>query len=353
MGFTLTYTLALSGLLQWAARQSAEVENMLTSVERISAYSSLAAEVGYTSTRPVLNYDDGDGDPCLSPVKTSNILDNQEAPSSENDSRDSKDKIMRGELRIIDLFVSYREDMTPVLRNINLHIPAGSRVGVCGRTGSGKSSLLLSLLRLNVILSGDILLDGQSLISTSLENAREIVTSIPQTPDLFSGTVRFNLDPFRQYSDLAIWDALKAAHIDDYIRRNPRGLEASVEEGGRNFSVGQRQLLNLARAILRRSPLVLLDEVTASVDYATDRLLQEAIRQSPSFAFSTVITIAHRLRTIADNNLIVVIRDGEVAEVGSPKELLQKASLFRVLAIESNEFNDICKLAGLESALAL
>lgn len=149
------------------------------------------------------------------------------------------------------------------------------------------------------------------------------------------------------YSDENIWSALGDAHIKDYISQGGRGLDAEVEEGGKNFSVGQRQLLSLARAILRRRPIVLMDEVTASIDYVTDRLIQETIRRSDALRNSTIITVAHRLRTIADSDRIVVVEAGRVAEEGSPADLLARPdSIFRSLAEESNEIDEIRRLAG-------
>jgi len=257
-----------------------------------------------------------------------------------------------GHLLLKNLTVTYRHDLDPVLKKLNIDIPAGYKVGICGRTGSGKSSSLLALLRLNIITSGDILLDGESLLSLDLQSARSRLSIIPQDPHLFSGTIRFNLDPFSAHSDTEIWGALQDAHIDDHIKADPLGLSALVEESGKNFSVGQRQLLSLARAILRRSKVVLMDEVTASIDYLTDRLIQETIRTSPALRDSTIITVAHRLRTIADSDLIVVVQAGEVIEMGAPGTLLLEAkgkvdhnSEFTRLVQESNEYDEIFKIA--------
>jgi ABC-type multidrug transport system fused ATPase/permease subunit len=247
---------------------------------------------------------------------------------------------------LVDLTATYRLDLDPVLKGLTVSIPFGSKVGVCGRTGSGKSSFLLALLRLNIVTGGDVLLDDESLMRMALEDSRSHISLIPQEPHLFSGSLRFNLDPFSSHTDKEIWTALGDAHIKEYVQRDEAGLLMVVEEGGKNFSVGQRQLLSLARAILRKCPIVLMDEVSASIDYATDSLIQETIRRSPALRYSTIFTIAHRLRTIADSDVIMVIRDGELAEVGSPYELLQREqSLYKALSEESGEADEIAAIA--------
>jgi ABC-type multidrug transport system fused ATPase/permease subunit len=254
--------------------------------------------------------------------------------------------IQGASIDIEDLYVRYRRDLDTVLKGVTIHVPAGAKVGICGRTGSGKSSTLLALLRLNVITGGDIKLDGKSLLQMDLETARSKIATIPQDPHLFSGTVRQNLDPFEVYSDAEIWSALEDAHIKDHISQSDAGLSCEVEESGKNFSVGQRQLLVMARAILRRSRVVLMDEVTANIDYKTDRLIQQSIRESPALRGATIITIAHRLRTVADSDMIVVIRNGVVAETGTPLDLLRQSdSEFRALAEESGEYDEIQSIA--------
>eukprot|EP01038_Epipyxis_sp_PR26KG_P011896 gene11896-15916_t len=329
IGYTLVYTMSLAGLFQWTVRQSAEVEAQMTAIERICSYSALPSEPGYHTTFANMN------DPPLLKSNSSN------------------DSTKRGNLSLVNLSVKYRLDLDNVLSGISVDIPAGYKVGVCGRTGSGKSSLLLALLRLNLITGGDIVLDGESLLKMDLETARRAIAMIPQDPHLFSGTIRFNLDPFSVYTDEEIWSALKDSHIYDFVRQEGGlGLSMLVEEGGKNFSVGQRQLLSLARATLRKCSVILMDEVTASIDFLTDRLIQETIRQSPALREATIITIAHRLRTIADSDLIVVIDKGQIVETGKPIDLLTKEnSQFYSLAHESNEFEDILKLASSSSPL--
>eukprot|EP00595_Chromulina_sp_UTEXLB2642_P003486 CAMPEP_0196763784 /NCGR_PEP_ID=MMETSP1095-20130614/4774_1 /TAXON_ID=96789 ORGANISM="Chromulina nebulosa, Strain UTEXLB2642" /NCGR_SAMPLE_ID=MMETSP1095 /ASSEMBLY_ACC=CAM_ASM_000446 /LENGTH=332 /DNA_ID=CAMNT_0042117773 /DNA_START=3152 /DNA_END=4150 /DNA_ORIENTATION=+ len=315
--------MSLSGLFQWTVRQSAEVEAQMTAIERMETYSLLEPEKGYESTL-------------------------QSFLNKTNSQSDFDPNIIKGEMDIQNLTVTYREDLEPVLKDFSITIPAGKKVGICGRTGSGKSSTLLALLRLNIIQSGDIIIDGKySLTKMTLEDARSSLSIIPQDPHLFSGNIRFNLDPFSQYTDNEIWDACRDAHISDYLSLDPKGLLANVDEGGKNFSVGQRQLLSLARAILRKSRIVLMDEVTASIDYQTDKLIQTTIRTSAALKSSTIITVAHRLRTIADSDIIVVIDKGSLTEYGNPNSLLNdNQSHFYKLAMESNEFDDIKNIAS-------
>ena len=358
LGFTMVYVINLSGLFQWTVRQSAEVETMMTSVERISDYASLPPEEGYRPCKipispkfdAIKSMDEGvrgmtQREEDAYTVVPSNI---EVEMVGEKDLKSNSDSV--GHVQIENLVARYREDLEPVLNDISLNFAPGSKIGVCGRTGSGKSSLLLALLRLNIISSGDIKIDGESLLSMHLEDARSLISVIPQDPHLFSGTIRFNLDPFNVHTDDQIWSALEDAHIADYIRTDPSGLSGIVEEGGKNFSVGQRQLLSLSRAVLRKASVVLCDEVTASIDYQTDKLIQETIRTSNSLKKSTIITVAHRLRTIADSDQIVVVHAGKVVEVGKPLDLLYRSnSHFRALVDESNEYDDIFSIAKAKS----
>jgi len=320
LGFALVYVLQLGGLFQYACRQSAEVEDAFTAVERLHRYANLPEEEGYAT------------------------------PVSGKVELEKKSTQQGKELRLENLTARYRKDLEPRLKGIDLVVKPGLKLGVCGRTGSGKSTLLLALLRLNIVSEGDLLLDGKSLLTEfDLQGHRRQFASIGQEAHFFSGTIRSNLDPFGDHSDEEIWSALGDARCD-FVRDYAAKLDTVVEERGSNFSAGQSQLLSLARAILRlhTASIVLCDEVTASVDYQTDRLIQDTLRTAPAFKNCTIITIAHRLRTIADYDCIVVVSAGEVAEIGSPKDLLlDKRSLFFGLCQESNELEDIQHIAGL------
>ena len=288
IGFTLVYSMNLSGLFQWTVRQSAEVETMMTGVERIARYATLPAEEGYETN--------------LDKLKKSELAELSESTKSGDLAAVPTDVILptgvvalkTGKVEIRNLSVTYRHDLAPVLNGLSMTIEGGSKCGIVGRTGSGKSTVLSALLRLNIIdkTQGSVILDDEhSLMDMSLESVRSLITIIPQQPHLFIGSLRFNLDPFDSYTDVQIWCALEDAHMNDYVQSDPLKLGMHVESGGNNFSVGQKQLLSLARAILRRSKVILMDEVTASVDYETDSIIQKTIRTSPALKDATIITV--------------------------------------------------------------
>lgn len=191
-----------------------------------------------------------------------------------------------------------------------------------GRTGAGKSSIIQSIFRL-AQNEGQILIDDVDIGAIGLHDLRKKISIIPQEAILFSGTLRFNLDPFSERKDDELWDALDQVELKSIVSAMSGGLDAKVLDGGSNFSVGQRQLLCLARAILRDNKILILDEATANVDSNTDKLIQLTIRNN--FANCTVITIAHRLNTIMDSDKVLVVDAGEIVEFGHPFELIQKA----------------------------
>jgi ABC-type multidrug transport system fused ATPase/permease subunit len=243
-----------------------------------------------------------------------------------------------GGLKFTDVTMSYRKSLEPALRGVSFEIAGGQKVGVCGRTGSGKSSLMNALLRL-VEYNGSIFLDGVDIAKVGLHTLRHRISLIPQDPVLFAASVRENLDPIEAAeSDEVLKQALKHVNLHEEIERLG-GLSYTVSDGGNNFSVGQRQLLCLARAVLRKSRLILLDEATASVDHDTDALIQTTIRRE--FAGSTVLTIAHRSNTILDSECIIVMSEGIVAETGSVQTLCKdKQSMFSKL-VESANLQDV------------
>jgi ABC-type multidrug transport system fused ATPase/permease subunit len=205
------------------------------------------------------------------------------------------------------------------------------QVGIVGRTGAGKSTVTLALFRIIEPTGGRILIDGLDINQIGLHDLRSKLAIIPQEPVLFSGSIRFNLDPFDHYTDEQVWKVLDLSHLREFVNEFSAGLAHQVTEGGDNLSVGQRQLICLARALLKNSKILILDEATASVDYVTDSLIQETIRKE--FAEATTITIAHRINTILDSSKILVLDKGSVKEYDTPDVLLNnRKSLFYSLA---------------------
>lgn len=242
-----------------------------------------------------------------------------------------------GHLEWKSVSMRYRADLPLVLKNVSLEFFPGEKIGIVGRTGAGKSSILNALLRLTEYEEGTITLDGIDISKIGLQDLRSKIAIIPQEPMLFSGTLRFNLDPFSKYGDDEVWDALKKSNFSKSANLS-FGLDSMVADGGENFSVGQKQLICLARALLRKSKLVLLDEATASVDVETDDAIQRSIRSD--FSGSTIITIAHRLMTIADYDRVMVLSFGEVVELDTPSNLLNNLnSQFSSMVNETGEAN--------------
>lgn len=274
-----------------------------------------------------------------------------------------------GRVEVSDLVVSYAADLQPVLKGLTFSVNRNERIGVVGRTGAGKSSLTLALFRFLEARSGSITVDGVDISKIKLHDLRSRLAIIPQDPVLFSGTVRSNLDPFDNHTDGELFDSLQRVHLVSDEETAPgtptpaasaengstsakkntnifRDLSSPISEGGLNLSQGQRQLLCLARAIVSRPKVMVLDEATSAVDMHTDALIQRSIREE--FGDSTLLVIAHRLSTIVDFDRILVLSDGKVAEFGTPKELWELdrgEGMFRAMCEESGEkdkLRDIC-----------
>ncbi|XP_051881887.1 multidrug resistance-associated protein 4 isoform X2 [Pristis pectinata] len=290
VGLALSYSITLMGMFQWGVRQSAEVENLMTSVERVLDYTELESEAAWESYKP---------------------------PPS--------DWPNQGTVTFEDVSFGYSPDCEPVLKDLNLTITSKEKVGLVGRTGAGKSSLISALFRL-AEPEGKIIIDDIVTSELGLHDLRNSMSIIPQDPVLFTGTMRKNLDPFDEHADEALWNALEEVQLKEVVEELPNKLMTELAEAGSNFSVGQRQLVCLARAVLRESKILIIDEATANVDPRTDKLIQKTIREK--FEQCTVLTIAHRLNTIIDSDRILVLDQGRVAEYKEPYVLLENKDSF-------------------------
>ncbi|XP_052656143.1 ATP-binding cassette sub-family C member 2 isoform X4 [Harpia harpyja] len=302
VGLSVSSALNVTQTLNWLVRTSSELETNIVAVERVHEYTKVKNEAPWvTEKHPPHGW-----------------------PS-------------KGEIQFVDYKVRYRPELELVLQGITCDIGSTEKVGVVGRTGAGKSSLTNCLFRVLEAAGGTIIIDGVDIATIGLHDLRQNLTIIPQDPVLFTGTLRMNLDPFDQYTDEEVWKALELAHLKTYVQDLPEGLLHLVSEAGENLSVGQRQLVCLARALLRKAKILILDEATAAVDLETDHLIQTTIRSE--FADCTVLTIAHRLHTIMDSNRVMVLQAGRIVEYDSPEELLKKHGVFSAMAKDAGITN--------------
>ncbi|KAJ5958252.1 uncharacterized protein N7479_005402 [Penicillium vulpinum] len=337
-GLSLTYAVTFTENVLWLVRLYSEVQQNMNSVERVREYLEV----------------------------------DQEAASVIEESRPESDWPSQGAVEFVKYSTRYRPDLDPVLKEVSFSIKAGEKVGIVGRTGAGKSSLALALFRGLEAEAGQIIIDGVDIGSIGLRDLREAITIVPQDPTLFTGTLRSNLDPFGLFSDEQIFTALRRVHLigssvsgtvtpttsstltATEINGNTNGvsssaatvvdnknifnnLDSQVSESGSNLSQGQRQLLCLARALLKNPRVLMMDEATASIDYATDAKIQETLRE---LSDSTIITIAHRLQTIIDYDKVLVLDHGRVIEYDHPWTLINKEDgLFRGMCENSGQMD--------------
>ncbi|KAJ2555510.1 hypothetical protein EV175_002249, partial [Coemansia sp. RSA 1933] len=333
-GFVLMYAISFSSYMLWFIRNYSECEISMNAVERVNQYLVLE----------------------------------QEAPAFvDAEHRPPPSWPATGSVTASDLVVEYVPG-TPVLHGISFSVKHGEKIGVVGRTGAGKSTLSLAFLRFVEASSGSIIVDGVDISKIGLEELRRNVTIIPQDPSLFNGTIRFNLDPFDEFPEELLWDSLRRSHLvyEETAKASEQSsdagskdvltasrmsgiftsLDADIKENGQNLSLGQRQLVALARALVRRSRLIIMDEATASVDFDTDHRIQRTIR-GPEFANSTLICVAHRLRTIIDYDRVLVLDKGKVAEFDTPYNLLQSEDgIFKSMCEKSGEYEHLVAAAA-------
>ncbi|KAF1965754.1 multidrug resistance-associated protein 5 [Bimuria novae-zelandiae CBS 107.79] len=296
-GLVLSYILTIVQMIQFTVRQLAEVENNMNATERIHHYGTMLEE---------------------------------EAPLRMGEVRKTWPE--HGEIIFNKVEMRYRDGLPLVLKGLDMHVAAGERIGVVGRTGAGKSSIMSTLFRLVELSGGSITIDGVDISTIGLHDLRSKLAIIPQDPTLFKGTIRSNLDPFNEHSDLELWGALRQADLvsDDASMNDKSGrihLDSIVEEEGLNFSLGQRQLMALARALVRGSQIIVCDEATSSVDFETDQKIQKTIVDG--FRGKTLLCIAHRLKTIIGYDRICVMDQGTIAELDKPLALYDQGGIFR------------------------
>lgn len=296
-------------MTQWGIRQTSELENQMVSVERVLEYAELPPE---------------------------------EQSGNAVKSKAPKDWPTNGEIEFQNLSLFYNDEKKPAIKNLNFHIKSQEKIGIVGRTGSGKSSIIQALFRMPKI-TGSIKIDDVDTQSLSLQELRKNISIIPQDPILFSGSLRSNLDPFDENTDDAIWNVLDQVELKETVSSLAGGLMCKISDGGANFSLGQRQLICLGRALLRKNKILVLDEATASVDYETDTLIQKTINSE--FSNCTVLTIAHRLHTVINADRILVMDNGSMVEFGHPHELLKDETgyLTKLVNETSSLLADIAK----------
>ncbi|KAK3032481.1 hypothetical protein RJ639_037294 [Escallonia herrerae] len=298
-GLAVTYGLNLNMLQAWVIWNLCNLENKIISVERIFQYTAIPSEP---------------------PLVIDTIRPERQWPS-------------HGEIDICSLQVRYAPHMPFVLRGLTCTFGGGMKTGIVGRTGSGKSTLIQTLFRIVEPAAGQIVIDGINISSIGLHDLRSRLSIIPQDPTMFEGTVRSNLDPLEEYSDEQIWEVLDKCQLGDEVRKKEGKLNSTVNENGENWSMGQRQLVCLGRVLLKKSRVLVLDEATASVDTATDNMIQQTLRQH--FTDSTVVTIAHRITSVLDSDMVLLLDHGLVKEYDSPAKLLKnKSSSFARLVAE-------------------
>ncbi|RHY66584.1 hypothetical protein DYB30_011291 [Aphanomyces astaci] len=305
VGLVFGYALQITGQLEWMVQMWSQLETAMVAPERVAEYTNVAQEAPRVISGAV---------PASWPA--------------------------HGSIEFQHVSFRYKPHDPLVLKDVSFHIESGEKVGIVGRTGAGKSSLTMALFRINEVASGRVVIGGVDTATVGIKTLRESMAIIPQNPILFKGTLRAYLDPFESSSDAQLWDALDKVQLTPRVSLEQGKLEAVIEENGENFSVGERQMLCMARALLRNCRIVVMDEATAAIDHETDQTLQRVIRQA--FASSTVLTIAHRLDTVLDADRIMVLDQGRLAQCDAPENLIRAgAGIFFELCSEGGYLDKV------------
>ncbi|ELW62270.1 Canalicular multispecific organic anion transporter 1 [Tupaia chinensis] len=303
VGLSISYALNITQSLNFWVRKACEIETNAVSIERVCEYENMDKEAPWImSTRP----------PSQWPNK--------------------------GIVEFINYQVRYRDNLDLALQDITFQTQSEEKIGIVGRTGAGKSTLSNCLFRIVERSGGKIIIDGIDIATIGLHDLRGKLNIIPQDPVLFSGTLKTNLDPLDQYSDSELWEVLELCHLKEFVQSLPKRLLHEISEGGENLSVGQRQLVCLGRALLRKTKILILDEATASIDFETDNLVQTTIRKE--FSDCTILTIAHRLHSIIDSDRVLVLDSGRIVEFETPQMLIHRKGLFFEMATEAGITQD-------------
>ncbi|XP_061222663.1 multidrug resistance-associated protein 1-like isoform X4 [Neopsephotus bourkii] len=298
VGLSISYALNIIQSLNFWVRKACEIETNAVSIERICEYAKMDKEGPWiTSKRPPVGWPD------------------------------------RGIIEFVNYKAQYRKDLGLALKDVSFQTQSKEKVGIVGRTGAGKSTLTNCLFRVLEGSEGKIIIDGIDISTIGLHDLRGNLNIIPQDPILFSGTLQSNLDPLGKHSDLELWEVLEQCHLKDFVQSLPKKLLHEISEGGEDLSVGQRQLVCLARALLRKTKILVLDEATASVDMETDNLVQSTIKRE--FHNCTILTIAHRLHTVMDSERVLVLDTGRILEYDTPHNLLQQKGAFSEMVAEA------------------
>lgn len=303
---TLSYALQMSSALLDAVRDQADLELTMNSCERVSEYLGIDQEAAYhiPDTKPLETWPDV------------------------------------GKIEVNDICIRYADNLPMILKNVSFTVKGNEKVAIVGRTGAGKTTLSAAFFRILPLMNGSIHIDGVDIATLGLHELRSKISIISQDAVLFKGTLRSNLDPANRFTDDVIWDALqRVGFIQSFQLSQTLNLEFSVQENGSNLSQGQKQLICLARAMISRKKIVLLDESTSSLDSKTDAHIQQVIRRD--FKNSTVLCIAHRIQTVIDYDRVLVMDDGQVAEFGTPQELLNARGVFYSMCKETGEFKEL------------